>query len=258
MDDSPDVHELFRQVFHRLIGEVFADGQDGDQVGMEITHPGLDKAILVPFSPPERLTADKLMVWIEKIRQSKRGLALDEEMGVKFVRIRPPQGRGWRKESRGHWKTWYDREITSTNGCLIAIRNADSLCAPRALVLALAHAQKDESPEHKTRYETLRNPDRAEGKRASKGSTQKKAAQQLMESAGLGRFQGAVGIPELKLLEEAMNRDASHPPVRIKVFSKNHCNAIIYAGVPENAPITLCLYHWGEHYDVICRIPSKS
>ncbi|MCP4549576.1 MAG: hypothetical protein GY835_24230, partial [bacterium] len=245
------MHELFRQVFHRLIGHVFADGQDGDRVGMEIKHPGLDKSILVPFSTPARLTADKLMTWIEKIRQSKKGLALDEEMTVKFVRIRPPQGRGWRKESRGHWETWYNREITEKKGCLIAIKNEDGLCAARALVLDLARQQQNESPQHKTRYQTLFRPDRAEeGIRRTKGSAQKRAAQQLMESAGLGDFEGAVGIPELKLLEEAMNRDPSHPPVRVKVFSKEHCGAIVYAGVPEDAPITLCLYHWGEHYDV--------
>ncbi len=67
LDESPDVHELFRQVFHCLIGQVFADGQAGHKVGMELNHPGLDKAILVPFSTPEWLTGDKLMVWIEKI-----------------------------------------------------------------------------------------------------------------------------------------------------------------------------------------------
>ncbi len=224
---------------------------------MEIRHPALDKPILIPFSTPERLTADKLLVWIEKIKQSKRGFALDEEMAVKFTRIRPPQGRGWRRDFRGDWQKWYDHQITSKNGCLMAIKNADNLCAPRALVLDLARQQQEESPEHKAAYNTLRNPDRGEGKRAVKGSAQKKAAQELMESAGLGRFQGAVGIPELKLLEETLNRDVSHPPVRIKVFSKNHCNAIVYSGVPEDAPITLCLYHWGEHYDVICKIPSK-
>ncbi len=160
---------------------------------------------------PEQLTADRLMIWIEIIRQSKKGFVLDEEMTVKFMRIRPPQGRGWRREFRGDWEKWYQKEITQKNGCLVAIKNDDGLCAARAMVLDLARQQQDESPEHKTRYQTLWNPDQGEGKRPSKGSAQKKAAKALMESAGLGRFQGAVGLPELKLLEEAMNRNPSHP-----------------------------------------------
>ncbi len=125
------------------------------------------------------------------------------------------------------------------------------------MVLDLARQQQNESPEHMAVYETLRKPDRGEGIQRTKGSAQKRAAQQLMESAGLGEFKGAVGLPELKLLEEAMNRDPSHPSVRVKVFSKEHCSAIVYTGVPEDAPLTLCLYHWGQHYDVICRITSK-
>ncbi len=90
--------ETVRDVLDVLIDRAFDEGDPGDKVGVEITHPSLDYAILVPFCPRGLLSGERILHWIEKIQQSKRGLSLDHRMVVKFTRIRPVIGGGWRDD----------------------------------------------------------------------------------------------------------------------------------------------------------------
>ncbi len=132
MDECHDVESMVQQVFQQLIDQFFEEGKPQDRVGVEIRHPSLDKHILVPFTNREKLTGEKLLLWIEKVQQSKEELNFDDQMVLQFTRITPPAGNGWSKQFRGHWDKWYKLH-SGPRGCIHTIENQDNLCLARQL-----------------------------------------------------------------------------------------------------------------------------
>ncbi len=80
------------RAFDQVIDGVFEGAQPTDRVKAWINHPALDTPIQTDFVTRAELTGDRLMHMIEAVQQSKRDLALDEEMSIDFTHVRLPQG----------------------------------------------------------------------------------------------------------------------------------------------------------------------
>ena len=164
--------------------KAFSDAEETDLVGLEISHPALDRSILIPFSCRSDLNLEKILVTIQKVTQSRRELTFDENLGVKVTRVKPPNGTGYRRQNTARFDEWFP-----TKQCIIQIQNNDDLCCARALIVARARLDKD------PRWETIRKGDQ------NRYTLQRKLAQQLMTEAGLTDHTGPCGIPELQKLQ---------------------------------------------------------
>ena len=82
-----------------------------------------------------------------------------------------------------------------------------------------------------------------------RSKVQRDRARELMQQAGLRNHQGSCGLAELEKLQGVLA-----PAYQIKIFSKDHCNTIIFKG--PDAPKILAIYYYNNHYDVITSLPA--
>lgn len=78
---------VLTESYQRIIPEI-------QQVGVEVTHPGLHTPILIPFGDAERNTLEMVMRVIEQVQQSCKELKFDEGLLVTVTTIEYPWGTG--------------------------------------------------------------------------------------------------------------------------------------------------------------------
>jgi hypothetical protein len=116
-----------------------------DYLRVNIDHPSLDSPVWVEFTPSKNLTADKILTKIEGVQQSKKEFLLaDGATQLDFFHVKYPQGSGGAKFKHLH----LDKENFKKKRAIVRIDNPqDSLCLPRAIVVARLHAQKPDVPD---------------------------------------------------------------------------------------------------------------
>uniref|UniRef100_A0A915I0Z3 Uncharacterized protein n=1 Tax=Romanomermis culicivorax TaxID=13658 RepID=A0A915I0Z3_ROMCU len=135
-----------------------------------------------------------------------------------------------------NWQQWFQKQC-GHGGCFLQIKNEDNLCLAQAVVTAKAIADND------ARTKTMKQGD------MDRKTLQQKLAKKLMADAGLGDFKGQCGIEEAKKIQKFLV-----PNYQMKIFSKDHFNALIYQ-VDEAAHI-LHLYFHDSYFDVIIKMPA--
>jgi hypothetical protein len=92
------------------------------------------------------LDEDKILGKIEGVQQSKKEFLLtDGGMEIDFFHVKYPEGSGGNAKKHLHLDK---EEFKKKKRAIIRINNPeDSLCLPRALVVARLHAQKPDLPD---------------------------------------------------------------------------------------------------------------
>lgn len=218
-----DIFKTLKKLFTSIIENITRSIASSDLVRVSIDNPELDFPITLPFMKRSALTVDRILSEIERVLQSYEQFVLDETLGIEVVHVHLPIG-GVSKRS-----PFVNLEkLLSDKKSIIRIQNTDDLCCARALVTARARVEK--CPQ----WNNIR-----QGR-----SFQKYLAVELHHQAGIPLKR--CGIEEVKKFQLVM------PKYQIHVISKEHFNAIIYAG-PEGG-IPIYVYYHDNHYDVITKM----
>jgi hypothetical protein len=135
----------------RLFGDVLKNVKQkmeisaNDYLRINIRHPSLDSEIWLEFTQSKNLDEDKILGKIEAVQQSKREFLLtDGATELDFFHVKYPQGSGGAKMKH----LYLDKEkFKKSKRAIIRINNPqDSLCLPRAIVVARCQAVFQTAP----------------------------------------------------------------------------------------------------------------
>lgn len=82
---------------------------------------------------PDQLTADRVMIEVDRVVQSN-DTWLADDFDVHFIHAPLPAGNAWSRSAAGALASYLGQKK-----CIIQIKNKDSLCCARAIVTAKAH-----------------------------------------------------------------------------------------------------------------------
>ena len=201
---------------------------DHDRVRLTLNSRLLHHEIWLPFMRPEELTADRVMVEVDRVIHSNDNWLFDD-VDVNFIHAPLPAGAG---HLRGIGKLG---SFLERKKCIIQIPANDNTCCARAIVTAKARLEEDE------RWHSIR-----QGR-----MVQLRLARELLEQAGVAEGV-ACGREEWVKFQDVLGRD-----YQIVVISRDYFNAVIYRG-PEASRDgrQLYLYHARGHFSVITSMPA--
>jgi hypothetical protein len=121
------------------------EASPNDYLRMNIDHPSLDSPVWLEFTQSKNLDEDKILNKIEGVQQSRKEFLLtDGATELDFFHVKYPEGSGCTKFKHLH----LDKEkFKKKKRAIIQTVNPwDSLCLPRALVVARYHVQSPKFP----------------------------------------------------------------------------------------------------------------
>ena len=226
--DLIEGYERTQEIFEHLLNNITTGMNEKDQVRFVRRSTQLDTPISLPFMPVHQLTPKRVFSQIERVIQSNRDFRLNDTVVVDIVHVEAPQGRGRKR-------TLLDiGEFLHKKRSIISIRNKDSLCLARALVMAIAKIEKD------PQLQILKDPRR---------KVQERKARELHKLANVPL--APCGIPAVEMFQKHLT------DYEINIVSADHNNSIIYPSKPTTShakPIYLYLH--SNHYDVITSMPA--
>ncbi len=92
MEQSPDLEETVLSALEEILERLYSEGAPTDMVNVRIDHESLDNPIYIGYSQRQKLTAQKILLMIKKVQQSKKMLRFDSDLRITFSRIRLPEG----------------------------------------------------------------------------------------------------------------------------------------------------------------------
>ncbi len=122
------VFAFVESVTDRLTSDMQAD----DKIRFVLQSDGLDTPISTPLLTVSEFTPEALLAKIERVAQSNRAMALDQELTLHVIRIFLP---------RGGVSTYATRHIIDIHEarrklrCIVHFKARNNLCPPAALVL---------------------------------------------------------------------------------------------------------------------------
>ena len=124
-------------IFNNLIDRVANDLNKNDQIRAVIHHPALDRPINLLMMRRGDLDAERIIREIESMIQSNEDFNIDEYFVMDLIKIHLSR-------AQGHLKRKLPIEVLLKNKkSVVRIRNHDSLCMVRVLVVAIAKATND-------------------------------------------------------------------------------------------------------------------
>ncbi|XP_048775446.2 uncharacterized protein LOC125680045 [Ostrea edulis] len=244
--DSSIIRRLFRDLLQKV--KLRMQCNPNDYVRLNIRHPALDSDIWVEFTQSKNLNEEKILNKIEAVQQSKKEFVItDGSIQLDFFHVKYPQGSGGGVK-RKHLHVDKEKFKTSKRA-IVRINNPDdSLCLPRAIVVARLHSQKPEhsDPEWEKMWLRMRKGD-------TQSLDQKRQALALMELAGCANDQPC-GPQEWEKLHQVLA-----PEYRLKIFQfKTNTQRLrlnpIYRGQGSGKCLNILLDN--EHYDTITSMPG--
>jgi hypothetical protein len=240
------VRRLFRDVIKNVKQKM--EASPNDYLRVNIDHPSLDYRVWLEFTQSKNLDEDKILTKIEAVQQSKKEFLLTDGGGTQldFFHVKYPEGSGGAKMKHLH----LDKEkFKRSKRAILQINNPqDSLCLPRALVVARLHTQKPEvpDPEWEMKWKRMRLGD-------VRSVDQKRQALALMEEARCETTQPC-GPEEWGKLQRTLALD-----YRLKIFQfkvNTRCIQLepLYKGWGHGTCLNV-LYD-NQHYDAILSIPG--
>ena len=137
-----DMHQFLLELFRYLLTELMGEYEPNDRFGLQVTHPGLDTRILIPFRLHDMHNPETVLQHIEDIQQSSSAFCFNDRMVIQITRVNIPAGMG---RSYGLKTTAEFLEWIGGKHSLITIPGKDKMCLPRALVTGKALLHKDDS-----------------------------------------------------------------------------------------------------------------
>ena len=213
-----------------LVRNMTVQFEDHDLIGFVISSPSLRDDIGIPLTRYDQFSLDRLLAILEQLIQSNEQVFLFEGgFTIRIIHIQRPQG-GRNKENQ----LPLDKFIRN-NRRFLRIENQDELCCARALVVAMAFANKDGNPVH---YQKIRR---------QRGQLQEEEARQLHAKAEVK--EGRCGIPEVEKFQHYLGSQG----YQIVVYGTTTKHGLLYKG-PENTKMLILFLH-NNHFDVILSLP---
>lgn len=175
------------------------------------------------------LTAEVVLSQITKVCQSKKELAFDDTIIFTTSILRMPRGGASEKLLN----------YIAKKRSIIKITNTDKLCALRAIVIGMAHADKKNDPSKNNIYRKLYR---------KKSKLQDEKTYQLAKAVGIKT--GPCGLDDIKKIEQYIHN------YQIEVYS-DECNLFkrIYKGAQvKEKKIHLLLSD--NHFDLLTSVPA--
>ncbi len=170
-----NAHDDLLDGFGQVIEQAFSSAPFNALCGVQISHRNLQYPILVPFSSRDRMTAERVLNIMEQVLQSNEDVD-PSEVEIEATTVTPPSASGVPQPVN---LDSYLEKSSGSNGCLYKVRNNDKLCIIRTIVCGIARARRNDSPQAKKAWESIRD-----GKRG-KFTTQTNAAMDLVQKAGI-------------------------------------------------------------------------
>lgn len=203
------------KIMRKLVEKLQNENQPRDLVRLSFDHPELYKAIHVPLREISHIDENYIMGNVERVLQSTESLPIDNEFIVNVGVIHIPQGSSL-------FQITDIREARFKKRSVVAIRNNDTLCFARAVVIGQAYLKGQLST-----YLLLRKYE----------PTQKRAAVNLHRKAKVNV--GPVGFVDIPKFENCLK-------MNIVVFAANYGNSVAY----KNLRYKKTVYLWlTENYD---------
>lgn len=236
--------EWLKQGFSDLVENMKAQASETDYLGFTLQSLNLKNKEpgYVAFRLANQVEGDILWEIFGGIIQSNaESIKSTDTFRVECTRVNLPVGSGGIKR-RGFFNN-FDEECKSRLG-IVTIKNTDSLCLPRALVVgrvhskyALAKKNNTNKLEQKTKYNLVR---------MDKGKRQTKKANRLMAKSRVEIGEDGAGLPELEKFQSYMTN------YKITVYNYDGKGREVYfRGEPSHAQYKINLLFHKGHYNLI-------
>ena len=226
--DLIENHKRTYRIFERLLSDVTKDMNEKDQVRFVLRSTQLETPISIPFLSLDRLTPERVLSAVQHVIQSNRDFRLNDMVNVDLIHVEAPQGSGRSKRNITNIKEYLHKKKS-----VIIITNEDHLCLARALVVAMAKA--DKAPNY---INLLRNV-----------RAQQVKAIELHAKAKVP-MSPSCGLEEVDMFQKHLTE------YEINIVSANHDNTIIYPSQPSTNKTSIYLFLHDNHYDVITSMPG--
>lgn len=248
-DHSPFVRNVISEMLNEVKERMRCD--PNDYLRLNIRHPSLDSDIWYEFTQCKHLNAEGLLAKIKGVQQSKRDFTMtDGAVQFDFFHVQYPQGSGGNKK-----KHLYTNKEKFKKGkkSILSIQNTDSLCLPRAFVVARLHSKKPQDPgafnAWQKQWKRIQEAD-------CRSAVQKKQALELMELAGCDSTLSSCGPLEWGNLQGVL-----YPEFLLKIFQFQPNSSTlklepIYKGYGNGKCLNVLLDQ--GHYDTILSMPGIS
>lgn len=246
----PSDSNFVRRLLSQMLKEVKERMQcnPNDYLRLNIRHPSLDSDVWYEFTQSKNLNESTILTKIEGVQQSKKEFTItDGSAEFELFHVKYPQGSGGQSAKHLHSnKVMFKRRKRS----LLKIENGnDSLCLPRAIVVARLHSQKPQDNmklgEWKKKWDRIKRIDVL-------SPQQKKEALELMKLANCDPDLPC-GPAEWDKLQNILA-----PEYRLKIFQFKACSRlkleVMYRGKGDGVCLNILLDK--DHYDTILSMPG--
>jgi hypothetical protein len=194
-----------------------------DRVRLTISSPHFEHESWRPFRTSEQMTADRVMIEVDRVLQSNQEWMFEGDFYLNFIHAPLPVGAGFARNIGTL------ENLLKKKRCLLQIphRN-DMMCCARAIVTA--KARLDEHP----RWNSIRQG----------ADIQTILAENLHEQAQV-QMGVPCGKPEWVKFQQAIGAD-----YQLIVLSREFFNSIVYTG-PHYSEKQVVIYHAENHFSVI-------
>ncbi|KAI8493257.1 hypothetical protein Bbelb_292610 [Branchiostoma belcheri] len=204
---------------------------DEDKMRIVVNSDRLDRPVSTCLVNKSKMTPELILSEVERVTQSHEDFVIDDSFYVNLVSVQMPE-----KGSGYHSFFCNIDKFLQNKTCIIQIKNEDTLCCSRALVVARDRLENGNDPRVESRWNSVR-----QGRRI-----QSVLAEELYESAGVAK--GPCGIPELQKFQELLSY------YQIIVVSAKELNRVVFKGPSKEK--RLLLYLIRGHYHVITSLPA--
>lgn len=141
-DHSPFVRNVLDAMLNEVKSEM--NCHPNDYLRLYIRHPSLDSDIWYEFTQSKHLDAQGILEKIKGVQHSKRDFTMtDGAIQFEFFHVQYPEGNGGNKKKH----LLINKEnFKKSKRSIVSIQNTDSLCLPRAIVVARLHSKKPQDP----------------------------------------------------------------------------------------------------------------
>ena len=211
----------------------FNKAKKNDMVRIVIEHPSIaTQPISLPYMLRDELTTEMILTAIALVAQSKKELKFDEFMKISTGRIDFPSGTGSNDLIK----------YIARRRSIIKIKNVDSFCLLRAIVVGIAFCEHKSDPMDKEKHAYYKKIYRHGSNEQTRRTNELRLA--------LNIITGPLGLPDIKKIVEYLEE------YQIYVFSdESNLFKIIYKSENEKDKKIYLLYH-DSHFDLLTSVPA--
>ena len=239
-----DLQQRNQTFIVNIIDELSASVQSHDHVCLTITSRSIHHEIWLPFMMTEQLTADHVMVEIDRVVQSNDTWLLGD-FYLNFIHAPLPIGGAWSRGAAGCLASYFLQKY-----CIIQI-NKDALCCTRAIIAA--RARLDNHP----KWHNIRHRRREQLHLVRQLHIDTALSLSHVFSHTKLSFFSKVYLKGVFCSQQKGEKfqTSLRPSYQLHVISRDFFNAIVYEG-PHKVKNKLYLYHADNHYSVITSMPA--